>query len=129
MTTVLFLCHHNAGRSQLGAALLEHIAGDQFTVTTAGISPAEHVNDAVARSLDELGIDIRDRVPRAVTAAELATADVVIAMKPNLTLPAEPGGEYLVWQFPDPASWDAEDVRELRDSVEVRLRAWVESAG
>ncbi|MGV3711468.1 arsenate-mycothiol transferase ArsC [Pseudolysinimonas sp.] len=126
---VLFLCQHNAGRSQLGAALLRHIAGDDFQVTSAGLSPADEVNDAVAAALDELGIDIRSNVPRAVTVDDLADADYVIAMKPNLALPAEPRGELLVWQFPDPASWQVEDVRALRDSVAERLRIWASSSG
>ena len=125
--TVLFLCQHNAGRSQLGAALLEHLAGDRLTVTSAGLSPAETVNDAVAASLDELGIDIRANVPRAVTENDLDTADVVIAMKPNLALPAEPSGEYLLWQFPDPATWEVDDVRGLRDAVQARLNTWLGS--
>lgn len=122
---VLFLCQHNAGRSQLGAALLKHIADTEFDVSSAGLSPSANVNEAIASSLDELGIDIHANVPRAVTETDLLEADYVIAMKPNLALPATPTGEHIVWAFPDPASWEIDDVRVLRDAVEARLREWL----
>lgn len=121
---VLFLCQHNAGRSQLGAALLQHIAGDSFDVTSAGNAPGEHVNTAVAASLLELGIDIRSNTPRLVTLEDLAEADVVISMKPNLALPATPAGDHLIWEFPDPATWEVQDVRVLRDAVLARISDW-----
>lgn len=114
--TVLFLCKHNAGRSQLGAALLEHLAGDRYTVTSAGFAPAEAVNPAIAATVAELGIDITGRVPRAVTAEDIAAADVVVAMKPGLDLPGTPK-ELVEWSFPDPAAWDVDSVRPLRESV------------
>lgn len=123
---VLFLCQHNAGRSQLGAALLDHLAGAEFDVSSAGLSPSSNVNDAIASSLDELGIDIHANVPRAVTETELLEADYVIAMKPNLALPVAPAGEHIVWAFPDPASWELDDVRALRGAVEARLRSWLD---
>lgn len=90
--TVLFVCQHNAGRSQLGAALLEHLAGDRFTATSAGLAPAETVNSAVAATVAELGMDITDRVPRSVTEGDLQAADVVVLMKPGLQLPGTPRG-------------------------------------
>lgn len=120
--TVLFICQHNAGRSQLGAALLETLAGDRFTATSAGLSPADEVNDAVAASLAELGVDISARVPRAVTPADLDEADLVVLMKPGLTLPADPRGEVLEWSFPNPESWDVDAVRPLREAVAERIR-------
>lgn len=129
MTTkpkVLFLCQHNAGRSQLGAALLQHIAGTDFDVSSAGLSPSANVNEAIAASLDEIGIDIHRNVPRAVTETDLLDADYVIAMKPGLALPVAPAGEHLVWAFPDPASWEVDDVRALRRAVEARLRRWLD---
>ena len=122
MTEVLFICQHNAGRSQLGAALLEHLTADDYTATSAGITPAEAVNPAIAATVAELGLDIAKRVPRAVTAEDLDRADVVVLMKPGLDLPAKPRGQVLQWQFPDPAAWDADAVRPLREAVSSRIR-------
>lgn len=119
--TVLFVCQHNAGRSQLGAALLEHLAGDRFTAISAGFAPAETVNSAVAATVAELGMDITDRVPRSVTEEDLQTADVVVLMKPGLQLPGTPRGEVLQWEFPNPAAWDAEAVRPLREAVSAKI--------
>lgn len=119
---VLFLCQHNAGRSQLGAALLEILAPDHYTVSSAGTSPADAVNPAIAATIAELGLDIAGRVPRAVTADDLATADIVVAMKPGLALPAAPTGRFLEWSFPDPTDWTPENVRPLREAVSSRIR-------
>lgn len=119
---VLFICQHNAGRSQLGAALLEHLAGDRFTAESVGIAPADEVNPAVAATVAELGIDITDRTPRAVTPDDLDAADIVVLMKPGLALPSTPRGEVLEWSFPDPASWDADAVRPLREAVSEKIR-------
>ncbi|MBO0984655.1 low molecular weight phosphatase family protein [Rathayibacter sp. SD072] len=121
--TVLFLCQHNAGRSQLGAGLLDVLAGDRYTATSAGLSPADTVNPAIAATVAELGLDISDRTPRAVTVADLEKADIVVAMKPGLTLPATPTGRFLEWTFPDPADWSAENVRPLREAVAARIQA------
>lgn len=120
---VLFICQHNAGRSQLGAALLELDGGERFTATSAGLSPADEVNPAVAASLRELEVDITSRTPRAVTAADLDSADLVVLMKPGLRLPAPVRGELLEWSFPNPETWDAEAVRPLRDAVRARIAA------
>lgn len=119
--TVLFICQHNAGRSQLGAALLEHLAGDRFTATSAGLAPADEVNPAVAATVAELGMDITSRVPRAVTVADLNEADVVVLMKPGLALPSTPRGEVLEWSFPNPEAWDADAVRPLREAVSDKI--------
>lgn len=119
--TVLFVCQHNAGRSQLGAALLEHLAGDRFTATSAGLAPADAVNPAVAATVAELGIDITDRIPRPVTEDDLQSADVVVLMKPGLQLPGTPRGEVLRWEFPNPEAWDAEAVRPLREAVSAKI--------
>jgi arsenate reductase len=120
--TVLFLCQHNAGRSQLGAALLEILAPDQYTISSAGLSPADAVNPAIAATVAELGLDISDRIPRAVTVDDLETADIVIAMKPGLALPTIPSGRLIEWAFPDPTDWTAANVRPLRDAVSEQLR-------
>jgi arsenate reductase len=120
--TVLFLCQHNAGRSQLGAALLEILADDRFTATSAGLSPAEAVNPAIASTVAELGLDISARTPRAVTVEDLQNADIVVAMKPGLALPATPSGRFLEWKFPDPTDWTADNVRPLREAVKARIQ-------
>ncbi|PPF41021.1 arsenate reductase [Rathayibacter sp. PhB93] len=121
--TVLFLCQHNAGRSQLGAGLLQVLASDRYTATSAGLSPAETVNPAIAATVAELGLDISDRTPRSVTVEDLENADIVVAMKPGLTLPATPTGRFLEWKFPDPTDWSAESVRPLREAVAARIQA------
>lgn len=123
--TILFICQHNAGRSQLGAALLEHLAGDTFTATSAGLSPAAEVNPAIAATVAELGVDISGRVPRAVTVQDLDDADIVVLMKPGLELPSTPRGEVLEWSFPNPESWDAEAVRPLREAVSDKIQATI----
>lgn len=120
---VLFLCQHNAGRSQLGAALLEIMAGDDYTAVSAGFAPADTVNPAIAATIAELGGDISERIPRAVTREDLEVADIVIAMKPGLLLPVSPTGQYLEWSFPDPTDWTADNVRPLREAVVARIRA------
>lgn len=121
--TVLFICKHNAGRSQLGAHLLAHVAGDRVAATSAGITPAEAINPAVAATLRELGIDTSAARPRAVDAEELARADIVVTMKPGLPLPGPINGEHIEWEFPDPADWDAEGARGLRDDVLAAVTA------
>jgi len=121
--TVLFICQHNAGRSQLGAALLEHLAGDRFTATSAGLAPADEVNPAIAATVAELGLDISGRIPRSVTEADLDTADIVVLMKPGLALPSVPRGEVLEWSFPNPQSWDAEAVRPMREAVAAKIQS------
>lgn len=121
--TVLFLCQHNAGRSQLGAGLLEHLGGDHYAAASAGLSPAEAPNPAIVTTLRELGVDISERVPRRVTGDDLDHAEVVVLMKPGLTLPATPRGRVVEWSFPDPEAWDAESVRPLRDAVAAAITA------
>lgn len=122
MTEVLFICQHNAGRSQLGAALLEHLGGDRFVATSAGLSPADAVNPAIVGTIGELGLDIAGRSPRAVTTEDLERADVVVLMKPGLQLPSTPRGRVLQWSFPDPTARDIAAVRPLREAVATRIR-------
>ncbi|MBV0895690.1 low molecular weight phosphatase family protein [Microbacterium sp. NC79] len=120
--TVLFICKHNAGRSQLGAHLLTHIGDERLVATSAGITPAETINPAVAASLHELGIDTSAVRPRAVTPEDLDAADVVVLMKPGLPLPGAVRGELIEWSFPDPSNWEADGVRSLRDAIDVKVR-------
>ncbi|MCC2030280.1 arsenate-mycothiol transferase ArsC [Microbacterium tenebrionis] len=120
--TVLFICKHNAGRSQLGAHLLGHVGDERLIATSAGISPAETINPAIAESLHELGIDTSAATPRAVTTDDLEAADVVVLMKPNLPLPGAVRGDLVEWSFPDPSNWEADGVRELRDAIDAKVR-------
>lgn len=120
--TVLFICKHNAGRSQLGAALLELAAPDRYTATSAGIAPADEVNPSIAATVAELGLNISNRTPRKVTPELLHEADVVVLMKPSLDLPATPRGTVLQWSFPDPDYWSPDDVRPMRDAVAARIQ-------
>lgn len=120
--TVLFICNHNAGRSQLGAHLLGGLGDDRLLATSAGLDPAEEINPVVAASLAELGIDASGAEPRAVTVDDLDAADVVVLMKPGLPLPGAVTGELVEWSFPDPSNWEADGVRELRDAVAEKVR-------
>lgn len=120
--TVLFICKHNAGRSQLGAHLLTHIGDERLVATSAGITPAATINPAVASTLHELGIDTSAATPRAVTVDDLNAADVVVLMKPCLPLPGAVHGELVEWSFPDPSNWEADGVRELRDAIDAKVR-------
>ncbi len=120
--TVLFICQHNAGRSQLGAHLLDHVAPGRFTAASAGLKPADEINPVVAESLHELGIDTSAATPRLVTPADLTAADVVVTMKPRLSLPGPVTGRLIEWAFPDPATWDINGVRVLRDAIASHAR-------
>jgi protein-tyrosine-phosphatase len=120
--TVLFICQHNAGRSQLGAHLLDVIAPGEFISVSAGVNPADEINPVVAESLAEVGADTSAARPRRVTEADLATADVVVTMKPGLRLPAPVTGQRVEWEFPNPENWDLNGVRTMREAVAARVR-------
>ena len=120
--TVLFICQHNAGRSQLGAHLLGVIAPDQFIATSGGLNPADEINPVVAESLHEVGADTSAAHPRLVTATDLATADVVVTMKPGLQLPGLVRGRLVEWEFPNPEEWDLDGVRTMRDAIGVEVQ-------
>lgn len=125
MTTppsVLFICQHNAGRSQLGAHLLDYVAPGRFTSTSAGLVPSDEINPVVAEALGELGIDTADARPRLVTADDLDAADVVVTMKPGLQLPGSVRGRRVEWEFPNPEEWDIDGVRGMRDSIAEAVR-------
>lgn len=120
--TVLFICQHNAGRSQLGAHLLDVVAPGQFVSTSAGLKPAAEINPVVAESLHELGADTSAARPRLVTEQDLADADVVVVMKPGLALPGPVAGRLVEWEFPNPEEWDLDGVRGMRDAVAAQVR-------
>lgn len=120
---VLFICQHNAGRSQLGAHLLDIEAPGQFVSTSAGLNPAVEINPIVAESLHERGADTSAARPRLVTEQDLASADVVVTMKPGLALPGPVAGRLVEWEFPNPEEWDLDGVRGLRDAIAAQVRA------
>ena len=121
--TVLFVCVHNAGRSQLAAGLATARGGDQLRVMSAGIDPEDQVSEEVVASLAEAGIDWTGRTPTKLTAQAVADADVVIALKPGLALPVVDGVRYETWPLPDPAGWDVDGIRPLREHLERRITA------
>lgn len=121
--TVLFLCVHNAGRSQMAAALLEHIAGDAITVLSAGSEPADAVNPSVEALMAEIGIDVSTRVPKLLTNDMALEADVVVTMGCGDTCPSYPGKRYLDWELDDPKGKSIDEVRPIRDEIERRVRA------
>lgn len=118
--TVLFVCVHNAGRSQLAAGLAAALSGDQVRVLSAGTDPEAEVSKAVLASLAELGIDRSEQVPRQVTEDLVGQADVVVALKPGLDLPAH--SHMQVWDLPDPAGWDLDGIRPLREHLDGKVR-------
>ena len=120
---VLFVCVHNAGRSQMAAALLDHHAAGRVTVRSAGSAPASEVNPAVVAVLAELGIDVSRAVPRRLATDAVEAADVVITMGCGDACPVFPGKRYLDWQLDDPAGLPVEQVRPVRDEIDRRVRA------
>jgi len=120
---VLFVCVHNAGRSQMAAALLDHAAAGRVRVTSAGSQPASQVNPAVVQVMAELGLDISREYPKPLTGDKVAAADVVITMGCGDACPIYPGKRYEDWDLPDPAGLGVEAVRPIRDAIHGRVLA------
>jgi protein-tyrosine-phosphatase len=127
LPTVLFVCVHNAGRSQMAAAWLEHLAGGRVRVLSGGSLPAAEVNPAAVAAMAEVGLDISARVPQPWTDAAVRQADVVITMGCGDTCPFFPGKHYEDWEVADPAGRPLEEVRAVRDEIEVRVRDLIAS--
>ena len=128
MTTtpeVLFVCVHNAGRSQMAAALLEHHARGRLRVRSAGSAPADTVNPVVVEVMDELGIDVSQEVPKKLLTEDVAASDVVITMGCGDACPIFPGKRYEDWALTDPAGKGPDEVRRVRDEIDERVRALV----
>jgi len=123
--SVLFVCVHNAGRSQMAAAFLTHLAADTVEVRSAGSAPAETVNPAVVEAMAEVGIDISAETPKILTAQAVQASDVVITMGCGDTCPVFPGKKYLDWQLDDPAGRGVDAVRPIRDEIERRVRSLI----
>jgi protein-tyrosine-phosphatase len=118
---VLFLCVHNAGRSQMAAALLSQQAGDRVVVHSAGSAPGEVLNPAVVTAMAEAGIDISAGRPKKLTDAMAQCADVIVTMGCGDACPVYPGKRYVDWDLPDPAGKSIEDVRPIRDEITARV--------
>jgi arsenate reductase len=123
--SVLFVCVHNAGRSQMAAALLSHLAGDRIEVRSAGTEPADQINPAATAAMAELGIDISAATPRVLTPDTVQTSDVVITMGCGDTCPYFPGVSYRDWKLPDPAGQPLATVRAVRDDIAGRIDALI----
>jgi protein-tyrosine-phosphatase len=126
---VLFVCVHNAGRSQMAAALLEHHAAGRVAVRSAGSTPANEVNAAVVAAMAELGMDVSAERPKGLTEEAVLDADVVITMGCGDACPVLPGKRYLDWELPDPAGLSVEQVRPIRDEIDRRVRALLDELG
>jgi arsenate reductase (thioredoxin) len=124
--TVLFVCVHNAGRSQMATALMTHFAGDRIKVRSAGTEPAEQVNPAAVAALAEIGIDIAAATPKVLTSEAVQSSDVVITMGCGDTCPYFPGLSYRDWKLDDPAGQPLDVVRGIRDDITGRVRALVD---
>jgi protein-tyrosine-phosphatase len=125
--TVLFVCVHNAGRSQMAAALLERLGGDRVRVLSAGTHPADDVHPNVVETMREVGIDLSESRPRRLADEAVREADVVVTMGCGDECPFYPGKRYEDWDLPDPASRPAEEVRAIRDDIERRVRGLLAS--
>ena len=120
---VLFVCVHNAGRSQMAAALLDHHARGRVLVRSAGSTPADQINPAVIAAMDEVGVDLSTEFPKPLTDEVVQAADVVVTMGCGDACPLFPGKRYLDWELDDPAGKSVDDVRIIRDEIDVRVQA------
>jgi arsenate reductase (thioredoxin) len=127
---VLFLCVHNAGRSQMAAALLAARAGDRIAVYSAGSAPGETLNQAVVTAMAELGLDISGEKPKGLTDDMALQSDVIVTMGCGDECPVYPGKRYVDWELSDPAGKDVDEVRTIRDDIALRVeRLIVELVG
>jgi arsenate reductase len=125
--SVLFVCVHNAGRSQMAAGFLRHLAGDAVEVRSAGSQPADEINPVAVQAMKEIGIDISGHRPRVLTPADSEASTVVITMGCGDVCPYYPGQTHLDWELDDPAGQDLEGVRRIRDEIGRRVSALLDS--
>ena len=118
---VLFVCVHNAGRSQMAAALLDHHAQGRVLVRSAGSAPAEEINPSVLAAMDELGLDLSKEFPKPLTTEAVEGSDVVVTMGCGDACPIFPGKRYLDWDLEDPAGKSLEEIRPIRDEIDRRV--------
>lgn len=121
--SVLFVCVHNAGRSQMAAAFTRHLSGGAVEVRSAGSAPADQVNPAAVEAMAEVGIDITDQVPKVLTTDAVQASDVVVTMGCGDSCPIFPGKRYEDWVLDDPAGKGVESVRPIRDEIKRRVEA------
>jgi arsenate reductase (thioredoxin) len=119
---LVFLCVHNAGRSQMAAGWAEHLAGDDIEVYSGGSDPAAGVDPVAVQAMAEVGIDIASAIPKRWTDEELRTADVIVTMGCGDSCPFFPGMRYVDWELEDPAGRPLEEVRAIRDDIGERVR-------
>ena len=122
---VLFVCVHNAGRSQMAAALLKLRSGDHIQIRSAGSDPADRINPAVVEAMAELGVDLSDELPKPLTDDAVEAADVVVTMGCGDACPVYPGKRYEDWELDDPAGQSLETVRRIRDGIDERVQRLV----
>ncbi|MFE3722413.1 arsenate reductase ArsC [Streptomyces cyaneofuscatus] len=127
--SVLFVCVHNAGRSQMAAAFLTHLSEGRVEVRSAGSTPADAVNPAAVQAMAEAGIDLSAATPKVLTVEAVRASDVVITMGCGDTCPVLPGKRYLDWKLDDPAGQGVEAVRPIRDEIEGRVRGLLAELG
>ncbi|MGI5121553.1 arsenate reductase ArsC [Marinactinospora thermotolerans] len=127
--SVLFVCVHNAGRSQMAAGWLRHLAGDAVEVRSAGSAPAAEVNPVAVAAMAEIGVDITAERPKVLTADAVVASDVVITMGCGDACPVFPGKTYLDWRLDDPAGLGIEAVRPIRDEIGRRVRDLLHDLG
>ncbi|NEK84745.1 arsenate reductase ArsC [Blastococcus saxobsidens] len=127
--SVLFVCVHNAGRSQMAAGWLTHLAGDSVEVRSAGSLPADQVNPAAVQAMAEVGIDISTAQPKVLTTEAVQASDVVITMGCGDACPIFPRKRYLDWELEDPAGQGVDAVRPIRDDIEGRIRGLLAGLG
>jgi arsenate reductase len=125
MSTVLFVCRQNAGRSQMSQALFAQAAGDRHRALSAGTTPAEHVHPEVLTVMHEIGIDLSDRIPQLLTRELAEQADLVVTMGCGDECPFIPGKRYLDWDLPDPSGRPIDEVRTIRDQIADRTATLV----
>lgn len=125
--TVLFVCVHNAGRSQMAAGYLKALAGDRIEVLSAGSEPKDQINPVAVEAMAEEGIDIANNVPKILTTEAVLESDVVITMGCGDTCPIFPGKRYEDWQLDDPAGQGIESVRPIRDDIRARVEGLIAS--
>jgi arsenate reductase (thioredoxin) len=123
---VLFVCVHNAGRSQMAAGLLQRMADDKIRIRTAGSEPADQINPTVVEAMDEVGIDLSKEYPKPLTDEAVREADVVITMGCGDACPIYPGKRYEDWELEDPAGQDLDTVRRVRDEIKQRVKRLIE---
>lgn len=123
--SVLFVCVHNAGRSQMAAGFLTHLANGAIEVRSAGSAPAENLNPAAVQAMAEAGIDITTQAPKILTSDAVQSSDVVITMGCGDTCPVFPGISYRDWDLEDPAGKGVEAVRPIRDEIRARVEALI----